>query len=243
MSGGFLFSGWMSMDATAELGCGVAGATRVEVAGEVVWLLPGRAMWWPGLSTVVVADLHLGKVDVFRRAGVPMPTGLADADLGRAGGLIDAVGARRLVVLGDLFHGVVAERDAVRGVLSDWLASRAGLSMVLVRGNHDRSAWPMAESMGIEVLGEGEVDGPFVWRHEPMEDERGYVWAGHLHPAVVLKGWGRGRRGAEKAACYWLGERVGVLPAFGRFTGTKAICAKAGDRVWAAGDESVVRVR
>ncbi|MEM0914172.1 MAG: ligase-associated DNA damage response endonuclease PdeM, partial [Planctomycetota bacterium] len=195
----------MGMDAMVNAeradGCEVVGSVEVEVAGQVVWLLPGRAMWWPGGGALVVADVHVGKVDVFRRAGLPMPTGVAAADLSRLGGLINAVGARRLVVLGDLFHGVVGERDAAREALGSWLAERTAMEAVLVRGNHDRAAWRVAAGMGMRVVAEGEADGPFVWRHEPAADERGDVWAGHVHPAVVLEGWGRGRRGAEKAGC------------------------------------------
>jgi DNA ligase-associated metallophosphoesterase len=196
---------------------------------------------------VVVADVHLGKVDVFRRAGMPMPTGLAAADLARLGEMIDAVEAERLVVLGDLFHGEVAAGDAVRGALAAWTEARRRLSITLVKGNHDRQAWRLAEAMGVRVVSEGEREGPFEWRHDPAGAGRagaegGYVWAGHVHPAVVMRGWGRGRRGREKAACFWLGERVGVLPAFGRFTGTHPIRPGRCDRVWASGGEAVVRV-
>ena len=47
----------------------------IEVAGEPVWLLPERAVFWPQGGTLVTADLHWGKAATFRSAGVPIPGG------------------------------------------------------------------------------------------------------------------------------------------------------------------------
>jgi metallophosphoesterase superfamily enzyme len=55
------------------------------------------------------------------------------------------------------------------------------------------------------------------------------VLAGHLHPCVVLAG---GARQRERLPCFWFGRDVGVLPAFGDFTGCAEITVEPGDRVW-----------
>ena len=43
--------------------------------------------------------------------------------------------------------------------------------------------------------------------------------------------------------CFWLGDDVGVLPAFGAFTGMHPIHAGAGERVFAIADGAVTAMR
>jgi metallophosphoesterase superfamily enzyme len=45
----------------------------VDYAGETVWLLPERALWWPAGRVLFVADLHLGKAATYRAWASPCP--------------------------------------------------------------------------------------------------------------------------------------------------------------------------
>ncbi|TXD50975.1 DEAD/DEAH box helicase, partial [Ralstonia sp. TCR112] len=47
----------------------------IQCAGETVWLLPERALWWPVQRMLMVADAHFGKAATFRARGVPVPAG------------------------------------------------------------------------------------------------------------------------------------------------------------------------
>ena len=59
--------------------------------------------------------------------------------------------------------------------------------------------------------------------------------AGHLHPCVsVGRGWDRLR-----LPCFWFGDAVGVLPAFGAFTGMHPVRSGAEDRLFAVADNVV----
>lgn len=90
----------------AELSLPGAGLP-LEWHGEDLVLLPGRALWLPRLAALVIADWHLGKDDVLRRAGIALPAGSLDGELARLDGLLAHTLARELVVLGDLVHGAV----------------------------------------------------------------------------------------------------------------------------------------
>ena len=57
--------------------------------------------------------------------------------------------------------------------------------------------------------------------------------AGHVHPCAVLAG-AAGQR--KRLPCFWFGPDVGVLPAFGEFTGQAEVRAKEGDRVRVIGN-------
>ena len=104
-------------------------------------LLPERALFWPRAGTLVVADLHWGKGATFRAAGIPIPVGTTSDDLARLDGALLRTGARRLVVLGDLFHaraGRIATHTLAE--LRRWRGAAPELEILLVRGNHDRHA-------------------------------------------------------------------------------------------------------
>ena len=116
--------------------------------------------------------------------------------------------------------------------------------MELVRGNHDRHAGDPPRELDIKCVDAPQSDAPFIYSHFPShfpgESDGRYTLAGHLHPAIRLRG-----NGAERATlpCFWFGLRVGVLPAFGGLTGTAKITPEPGDRVCAIAGDEVVEIR
>jgi DNA ligase-associated metallophosphoesterase len=215
----------------------LAGALAVERAGESLWLLPERALWWPARATLLVADVHIGKAHSFRRLGVPVPGGSGAETLARLSGLIEALRPRELVVLGDLLHSRHAHDAAPAALLRAWRARHADLALTLVRGNHDDRAGDPPADLGIALVDEPWRVGPFALCHHPQPVPGAYALAGHLHPCVSLGGRAHDRL---RLPCFHLGAAVGVLPAFGAFTGMHPLRAEPGDRLFAIADDRVV---
>jgi DNA ligase-associated metallophosphoesterase len=216
---------------------GAADAALAEVV-----LLPHRAVYWPAARTLLVADLHWGKCETFRAHGAPLPQGILQADLRRLSAALEATGAERVVVLGDVLHAAAGITEWMVETVGAWRAERASLALVAVPGNHDRRIWVVADAWGLQVTGPQVREGPFVFQHDPLDpvgpEHAGcYTWAGHVHPAVNL----RGRSDHLRLPCFWLRDRMGVLPAFSLFTGGAAIDVGDGDEVYAIGDGRVVR--
>lgn len=213
---------------------------QIEVAGETLRLLAERGLFWERASTLIVADVHLGKAAAFRAAAIPMPGGTTTAALERLTSALDRTGAGRLLLLGDFFHARSGRAARTLAAIAEWRERHADLEILLVRGNHDRGAGDPPSEWRFDCRDEPWNEPPFAFRHhpaDPAEDSSGYVLAGHLHPAVSLSGPGRQR---ERLPCFFFGERVGILPAFGDFTGGAAVRPRPGDRVFAvAGDEVV----
>ncbi len=194
-------------------------------AGETLHLLADRALWWPRTSTLIVADVHLGKSAAFRRLGVPVPSGATQADLARIDALLAATDAQRLLVLGDLFHTApTAGEVAIEGFAS-LRARHAQRQFTVVAGNHDRAWRKLPREWRIDWLTAALPEPPFVFQHEPLADARGYALGGHIHPCVRLRGAGDSAR----LPVFWFGREVGVLPSFGSFTGGYAVRPQAGD--------------
>ncbi len=198
-------------------------------------LLPDRALYRPSAKMLVVADPHFGKGQLFRERGIPVPKGTTADDLHRLSCLIDRLRPDALLFLGDLFHGRVDTPGPLVRRIDRWRGRHAALRILLATGNHDRGTGGLAAAFRLDGTAEAHADGPFSFTHQPAPDPPGYNIAGHLHPAVVLKGKGRLR---ETLACFRIGPRSALLPAFGVFTGTQIIPPRRGDRIFViAGDE------
>jgi DNA ligase-associated metallophosphoesterase len=213
---------------------------RITLAGQEVRLLPERALIWQLACTLVVADIHWGKAATFRAAGIPIPGGTTDADLARLDAALARTGARRLVVLGDLFHakaGRVASRTLA--TLRLWRERCSGLEILLVRGNHDRHAGDPPEDLRINCVNSPGFLPPFVLRHEPRDSTEGYTLAGHLHPALVVSGPALQR---ERLPCFLVRPGLAVLPAFGSFTGMAPVIPAPSDHAFVVADGEVLPI-
>ena len=211
----------------------------VEVAGERVRLLPERALYRPAMDTLYVADPHWGKAAAFRAAGVAVPGGTTAEGLARLDGALARTGAGRVVFLGDLLHAREGRAPATFQVVAEWRGRHPRLDVLLVRGNHDRRAGDPPPELGIRCVDAPVAEPPFILAHHPAPHADGYVLAGHLHPSVTLLGRGRQR---QRLPCFHFGASVGILPAFGAFTGTADVDVAAGDRVFVVAGDEVVEV-
>ena len=207
--------------------------TTILVGGRPLTLLPEKAAFIAASGTLLVADAHFGKAVSFRALGVPVPRGTTSETLAGLSALVARTGARRIVFLGDFLHSARAHAPATLAAVAAWRDAHRALELVLVRGNHDDRAGDPPAALGIRVVDEPLAQDGFALCHHPRRRPGEYVLAGHLHPCVGLgsRGWDHLR-----LPCFWFGDDVGVLPAFGAFTGMHPIRAGAADRVYAVGD-------
>lgn len=219
-------------------------AVEFQWGGEHFVALAERALWWPRRRTLCVADIHLGKAAAFRHAGVPVPESTTDADLGRLSRLINRWSPSRLLILGDLLHSRSGRSTSTMSAFGEWRAGFPALEVVLVRGNHDLHAGDPPGEWRVRVENApfaDEYDCRIVLGHDPessIPHADNFLLCGHIHPAVSIQGTTNGIR----APCLWLGARVGVLPAFGSFTGTMCVAPKSGDRIFAIGSGEIVEI-
>lgn len=208
---------------------------EIALAGATAQLWSGRALSLPAFSTLLVADAHLGKAAAFRRLGVPVPRGTTAAALERLDALLAASGATRIVFLGDLLHAKQGRAPGTEAAVAAWRERHAALDLVLVRGNHDRHAGDPPTAWGVRCVDEPFALGPFALCHHPQPVPGAYALAGHLHPGVVV-GHGRERL---RLPCFHFGPDVGVLPAFGEFTGLHTVQPAPGDAVAVVAGDAV----
>ena len=198
----------------------VTGEFVINVAGTTLICLWQRMLWWPTERTLFVADVHLGKAASFRAAGVALPSGHSEHDLRRISALVKAHGATHLVILGDMVHNRSSYTETLDHNFRLFRADHPDLAVTLVRGNHDRHAGDAPAAWGLNIVAEPYRLGPFACCHEPSRALGcGFELAGHLHPALRL----RGRRDRATLPCFWRCPGGIILPAFGSLTGNHAV--------------------
>jgi DNA ligase-associated metallophosphoesterase len=210
------------------------------IHGEELLLLPEKAIWWPKRKILLLADVHLGKTTHFRQKGVSVPVQVLYDDIAALDRLVTMLEPARVIVLGDLFH---AKENSEWQVFGEWVLSQSA-KWELVKGNHDILPFEAYERYNITIYEKLLEEPPFLLTHFPLDHfayvpPGHYVLAGHVHPAVMIKGkaWQTAR-----VSCFYFGERQGLLPAFGRFTGNEVIDTGKTDDVFAIAGERVIKL-
>jgi DNA ligase-associated metallophosphoesterase len=207
--------------------------------------LPERAIWWEAERTLIVSDLHLGKAAHFRRHGIAVPNAVNADTLNRLESLVAQWNPKSLLVLGDLFH---SEENAEWGEFRAWMMrirTEYDLQTIhLVEGNHD--ILPESAFQGLDIQRSTTWNRePFVFAHDPkhlVHLPAGAIGvAGHLHPAVSMKGKGKQ---SLKLPCWWFDAKRQILtvPTFGTFTGSVAVKPTKEDACWVTTGAAVLPV-
>ena len=211
----------------------------IELEHTELWLLAEKAIYWPEQQALLVADIHFGKAAAYRRLGQPVPHGTTADNLARLDALLARYACKRLIFLGDFLHAPESRAPGTLAQLAAWRSDHPALEITLIRGNHDRRAGDPPPELGISVVAEPLLLGPFALQHEPTPHPERHVLAGHLHPAFRLRG--RGRQ-SLRLPCFCIGEQISLLPAFGSFTGMHEVSAEPGRRLFVIGEDSLWQV-
>jgi len=213
--------------------------TTITVGGHALTLLPEKAAFLAEFHTLLVADAHIGKAVSFRQLGVPVPRGTTSETLARLTRLVARLGVQRIVFLGDFLHSARSHAASTMAAAARWRGEHTALELTLVRGNHDNRAGDPPAFLGITAVDEPLRLGGLALCHHPDTLTGGYVLAGHVHPCIRLAGRAND---SLRLPCFWFGSKLGVLPAFGAFTGMHAVRPEPGDRVFGVADDTVVEV-
>lgn len=207
--------------------------------GVDLFLLPERAALLKKNRTLLVADLHLGKDEVFRASGVPVPQGLGECALERLSRVLEKTRTERLIILGDLFHAAEGNTERVYRALKSWRERHADLPVDLVVGNHDQCRTEWLRALTISRVGEKLNHAGVLLSHAPSGITTVREICGHVHPAVRLKM----RNGPQTLLpCFYFQKTTCILPSFGNFTGHGVLALKDARRVFVIAGEQVLEV-
>ena len=198
---------------------------NIEFAGQTLQLLPEKGVIWKEEKTLIISDLHLGKIANFRKEGIAIPASGLISNFIKLDQLILNNNIWRIIFTGDIFH---SDWNYEWEIFCEWRAKYHSIEMHIVKGNHD--FLPEHCYHGFIVHDDTFVFSPFTFTHHPSDEiaEDIYIIAGHIHPVIRLTE----RRGnGMRLPCYYFTEQQLILPSFGYFTGGHAIQPTDGDRI------------
>jgi uncharacterized protein len=204
-------------------------------------LLPQKAIFWEEEEALIIADLHIGKVGHFRKAGIAIPKLLEQEELAELSDLIADYKPQKIIFLGDLFHSDI---NNDWNWLQLWRDLYPSVQMILVEGNHDILNAQYYYDANFDVCKEF-ILGPFRFIHDDTKKKQvessssHYVLSGHVHPAVRLRG--RARQ-SLLLSCFYFGKSGGILPAFGKFTGKYCLDVDINDSVFGISGKEVMKL-
>ncbi|KAA0989974.1 ligase-associated DNA damage response endonuclease PdeM [Dyadobacter aurulentus] len=188
---------------------------QIEIRGEHFQLLTQKAIFWEETQTLLIGDLHLGKITHFRKEGIALPPNAIDNNFKRLNELVKNTGATRIIFLGDLFH---SQYNAEWELFRDWRQQHHYIEMLIVIGNHDILPVSLFLEAALEVHLNDYEEGNFIFTHHPKVNPapEKFVFAGHVHP--VFTTYGKGRQ-SVRLPCFVVDKNQAILPSFGVFTG------------------------
>lgn len=212
----------------------------LSVAGADVLFDFRRAVFLPDTQTLLVSDLHWGKGETFRRWGIPIPHPVLSGDLARLTELLNEYDPARVMILGDLIHGLTGLTPNLLETIHAWRQAHP-LPMLLVQGNHDRhirNLTDVIQAWDIQATTHPIAEGPFLFSHEPSNELGLFNWCGHIHPTVRLST----ATDALRLPCFHLTATQGTLPAFSVFTGGYNIQPNSEDQIIVTADHFLMHI-
>ena len=212
---------------------------RIRIKNQNLRLLPQKALYWEEEKTLIISNLHLGKITHIRHEGIPVPSNSIERNFNRLTQLMNELEVNRIIFTGDLYHGKENEEWKI---FSDWRKEHPSVEMNMVMSKNDISPRINYKNLSIEVSDCTLQINPFTFCHHPQSEISfdQYFICGHIHPVFSVQGLSSGN---VKLPCFHFGKMEAILPSFGYSTDSHEIKRKPGDQVYLVMDNSVVEVR
>lgn len=211
---------------------------QINYFGQSFILSPEKVLFWVEQKILVISDAHFSKEMHFRKNGIAIPTGILNDDLIKVEALINHFKPRTTLFLGDMFHS--EENEGLHEFMA-W-RKKNNYHLQLVIGNHDVLQQEWYTFANVELIVDALTIENIVFSHDKLNEipEGKINFYGHLHPAVRLQGLARQ---VLRLPCFYIGNNFIIFPAFGKFTGAKAVKSKKGDAIYAIADAEIIRVQ
>lgn len=201
----------------------------IEIGKEKFKVLH-KALYWENQNALLLADLHLGKDEYFRKAGIPVPEGVENQTIQKLEKLIVKCNPKKIFLLGDLFHH--KNENAVHS-FNKFCDKCNRIDFILILGNHDK--W-ISGKTSFTTLKELSISN-ILLTHELLARENFHNISGHIHPGVKLKGKGKQQ---IMLACLLHQKKQTILPAFGSFTGNYIVQPQKEDLIFVFDQQEMI---
>jgi uncharacterized protein len=209
-----------------------------SIKGFDVVLSYARVLYVEKFNSLVVTDTHFGKTAHFRKEGINIPHQVFSEDLMRLFNAIHFFKPKQVIIIGDMFHSYL---NSEVEHFKKWRSAIGHIEIILVKGNHDILPVDAYEQMDVNVVEKVYTIDKFNFVHDIIDmPESGFSFVGHVHPSIVLDGKGKQR---IKLPCFFVTDEYCILPAFGKFTGTKTMELRHATDIFAVHNQAIIKVK
>lgn len=208
---------------------------KIQINNENFILHPSGAVFWERKKTIIISDVHLGKVTHFRKHGIAIPENAISENFRKITAVLDYFHPEKIIFLGDLFHST---KNAEWDLFENWV-SENNHETYLITGNHDIIDEKHYRKIGVIVVETLEID-HFFFTHHPTEKENLFNFSGHIHPGILLRGLGLQ---TLKLRCFYQKSNQMIFPAFGEFTGKYIVKPNVEDLIYAIAGNEVILIK
>ena len=208
---------------------------EIVIFNDHFYLHKTGAVFWKEKNTLLLADIHLGKVGHFRKSGIPVPRKAGGVFYDKIIKLKNSLNFSQIIFLGDLFHSSLNNEWFL---FENWV-KKSELKIILIKGNHDIIPKLVFEQVGIKTYDDLKIE-KFFFTHYPKKINDCFVFSGHIHPGVRLIGKGKQMM---KFPCFICNKDQIILPSFGGFTGMHLPKIKNGDQVFVITNKEIIEIK
>jgi DNA ligase-associated metallophosphoesterase len=207
---------------------------EIQIRNNNFTLHASGSVFWEEQNSLLISDVHLGKIAHFRKNGLAIPGNAIAENFKRLDEVVALFNPYRIIFLGDLFHSKINNEWKF---FANWVNGISS-KIILVEGNHDIIAKQYYTELDIDIFPKLIID-EFLLTHHPTETDQVFNFCGHIHPGIKLKDLGRQ---SMKLPCFFRKENQMILPAFGEFTGEYFLTPGEKDQVYAIAKDEVIQV-
>lgn len=203
------------------------------------WLSAHRCIFWEEENALILSDMHIGKTGHFRKSGIAVSQRVYTEDLQRLLSCILFFKSDKLIIVGDLSH---SRSNKELDLFQKWRQDFSSLQIHLVKGNHDILSEAWYKECDITVHHDKLCIDDFCFCHDACDNEQDekYIFSGHIHPGVKIKGVAKQ---SLCFPCFYFAKRYCVLPAFSKFTGLALVKPNSGETVFAIVEKDLIKLR
>src|SRR3954470_20613902 len=101
---------------------------KITIKNQSFILHQSGAVFWEEKKTLLISDVHLGKVAHFRKHGMAVPEAAIFENFSRLNLVLSFFNAEQIIFLGDLFHSTINNEW---GFFSEWV-NRHSQQIILI---------------------------------------------------------------------------------------------------------------
>jgi hypothetical protein len=202
----------------------------IEIKGEQMELLPERAIFWPSMELLMIADIGCA----FTKKTL-IESGLDELDHIKS--IVAKRSVKRVLLLGDvapegrsfdkaLLHEIKMWSQNIRCPFYIAFPKPAFITPEEIKG------------YGVAAWADPLIIPPFAFTSEPVELERYFSFSGNTHPQVVLK------KGGERHfyPCFQIKEHQAILPSFTDDVPSQSISWTSEEKIYAIDGDTIINI-